>query len=126
MQSANAVRVETDEQYFTRLERENEALGQWLNSIPSEFKTEPARTLDMESLKQRLEHFAWFAEHGYTDKMRNAYKRKLNQAQEALRLVHECTCCGILLTKTANYVGPECAKHPNEFPCNAHRGGRRR
>jgi hypothetical protein len=27
----------------------------------------------------------------------------------------------LLLTKTADSVGPECAKHPSKRPCNRHR-----
>ena len=34
---------------------------------------------------------------------------------------HECECCGIIL-HVSNRIGPECAKHPDKFPCNAHRG----
>ncbi|MGA2460462.1 MAG: hypothetical protein ABSF82_03470 [Candidatus Bathyarchaeia archaeon] len=113
---------ETEGQYSERFQRENQVLGEWLSSIPPEFKKEPVRTLDIDSLKGRVSYFAWFAEHGYTLKMRSAYKRKLDEAQEALRLVHECACCGILLTETQDSVGPECAKHPARFPCNAHRG----
>lgn len=51
-----------------------------------------------------------------------AMQRQLDGALEALYMAHECACCGILLTKTNDSVGPECAKHPNEFPCNHHRG----
>ena len=44
--------------------------------------------------------------------------------QRRLAGQHECKCCGILLVATAGPVGPECAKHPEDFPCNAHRGRR--
>jgi hypothetical protein len=37
---------------------------------------------------------------------------------------HECECCGITL-HISDRIGPECAKHPDKFPCNTHREGKR-
>jgi hypothetical protein len=117
------------------------------NRIPEQFRGPPARPITIEACKKRVEYWLYHLERvrlqrfgpyafeyqqkyeivdsRLLDKLLRVYKKKLDQAIEELRNAHQCECCGLLLTKTAAPVGPECAKHPDKFPCNRHRSTRK-
>ena len=59
------------------------------------------------------------------DHLTRTLEKRLNETAEAHVNFHYCPCCGLPTTKTPpGQVGPECAKHPEIFPCNKHRGRR--
>jgi len=59
------------------------------------------------------------------DRLGRTLEKQLGETVQAHTNFHYCPCCGAPTTKTPpGQVGPECAKHPEIFPCNKHRGRR--
>jgi len=52
------------------------------------------------------------------DHLTRTLEKRLNETAEAQMNFHYCPCCGQPTTKTPpGQVGPECAVHPERFPC---------
>jgi len=89
--------------------------------IPLEFRTVEAPKepkVEVQYYEAWIQHMENTANLTWNQKQRiiRAFQKKL----EAARNAHECACCGIILRIPAP-IGPECAKHPQKFPCNAFR-----
>jgi hypothetical protein len=96
----------------------------WFNEIPENWRGQPPRDLE-ERIKydefmirhvRKCEHFTTIQKL----KLVHQLGVDLEKTDTKLRNRHECECCGITL-HISNQIGPECAKHPEKFPCNTHR-----
>jgi hypothetical protein len=106
---------------------ENEILteiDQWYEAIPMKWRSHPPR-----DLQERIAYDEWMIEHvkaanrfSFEQKQRliHALSKDLEKTEIKQRNSHECACCGITLHISAE-IGPECRKHPDKYPCNAHR-----
>jgi hypothetical protein len=108
---------------------------QIFESAPMEMRQRPPIPRTIEDLQTRVSYFEFWVqkanealalcetddERRLWDRLKRANEKKLKAAQESLTAGHYCECCGLLLTKTSGPIGPECEKHPNEFPCKSKR-----
>ena len=52
------------------------------------------------------------------DRLSRTLEKQLAETVQAHTNFHHCPCCGVPTTKTPpGQVGPECAGHPERFPC---------
>jgi len=114
--------------------------------IPDRFRGQPPRPTTIEACRQRVEYWEYHVQRVHLqrfgpyafeyqqktqmdprllDRHLRAIQKNLDRAVAELQVAHDCACCGLLLTKTQDSVGPECIKHPDKFPCKRHRGKRR-
>ena len=100
-------------------------IDKWLHEIPENWRGQPPRNLE-ERIKydefmiqhvRKCEHFTT----NQKLKLVHQLGLDLEKIDTKLRNQHECVCCGIIL-HISNQIGPECAKHPDRFPCNTQRG----
>ncbi len=100
--------------------------GLWPEDVPEEFKGPEPRG---RGEKQRyLKFWVGYYERKLADGSvdRDEYrrlliglKRRLDDVAKKLANLHDCECCGLPLTVSSK-IGPECAKHPDKFPCRSH------
>jgi len=108
----------------------------WPDDVPERFRCDTPR-----NLQERLAYFEFWLDRArkktpspaldtapysltvwYNQQRRHirALEKRLAETKEKLANLHECLCCGIVLT-VSQEIGPECAKHRDKFPCNRHR-----
>jgi hypothetical protein len=99
-------------------------IDKWFHEIPENWRGQPPRDLE-ERIKynefmiqhvRKCEHFTT------SQKLKLVHQLGLDLEKTDTKLHnrHECECCGITL-HVSDQIGPECAKHPDKFPCNTHR-----